>query len=65
MSRINQEEEQEDTPKDAGYDFERMIQEAMEKYGEDPAVKAPPKKDVPASDSNTDAPKKKVMDPKK
>ena len=37
----------------------------MEKYGEDPAVKAPPKKDTTASDSNTDAPKKKVMDPKK
>ena len=37
----------------------------MEKYGEDPAVKAPPKKDAPASDSNTEAPKKKVMDPKK
>jgi hypothetical protein len=37
----------------------------MEKYGEDPAVKAPPKKDAPASDSNTEAPKKKIMDPKK
>ena len=37
----------------------------MEKYGEDPAVKAPPKKDAAASDSNTEAPKKKVMDPKK
>ena len=37
----------------------------MEKYGEDPAVKAPPKKDTVASDSNTDAPKKKAMDPKK
>ena len=37
----------------------------MEKYGEDPAVKAAPKKDVSAVESNTDAPKKKVMDPKK
>lgn len=47
-----------------GYDFEKMIQEAMEKYGDDPAVAAPPKKDQP-SDSNTEQAMKKKLDPKK
>ena len=30
--------------KDEKYDFEKMIEEAMKKYGEQPAVKAPPDK---------------------
>ena len=38
----------------------------MAKYGETPAVQAPPKKESSAADSTTEnAPKKKAMDPKK
>lgn len=55
--------EGEEAPEVKGYDFEKMIQEAMEKYGETPAVQAPPKKD--AAEQSTENAKKKVIDPKK
>jgi hypothetical protein len=56
--------EGEEAPIENNYDFERMIQEAMEKYGEAPDVSAPTKKEV-AESSNTENTKKKAMDPKK